>query len=624
MYCFTLDAPLSFLDHHLRCGNSLIGVTVQEVREAVEPVAKMTGKAKVAASASEWKTIESRSEQFTLFGSRFAGLLLATDLMRHVGELSDVTSAQVQESRSEYRKASDALAPFKRILDVYTSQWFSNGDIGARRRRAQSDPLALTFLKSREAEAFINANNDNALKQVFDKLSPQDRPIAETALTAATEKRFFHWELEFPEVFYGPRPGITQAIERLEGAGFDAVIGNPPYDEPSQYYSDTTEHDKAFLSEFESYRRFKNGRINLYRLFIVRGLEQAREKGSLAYIVPMTLLADDFSRPTREFLLYQKALSHIEAFPQKDDPRRRVFLEAKLSTSVVVARNTAEHAELYVRTHPGRFIEGHSPKYKTSAQELSQIFKNHIAIPTISDEEWSILRRAFAKKDWPRLNDVAQIYVGEVFDNAPNKKFLSDEPVGPLVLRGANIDRYLLREEASQGRNRYLREKLFRNQKARTTKLDFLSKERVGLQRGAAVDNWRRLIACPIPSGVYCFDTVLLLVPNVIDKRILLGLLNSDLWEWRFRCTSTTNHVNEYELADLVLPPSLLDENTYEYQQLQSLVESLLSSPESEVRRSDYQTISTKSVDFQIDELVFQMYGLRKDDVEVVQKSLSR
>jgi hypothetical protein len=484
--CFTLGAPLSFLDHHLRCGNSLIGVSVKEVQEAIELKIGETG---------------------NLFGSRFAGLLLATDLMRHVGELSDVTSAQVQESRSEYRKASNALAPFKRILDVYTSQWFgnSNNDVGERRRRSQSDPLALAFLKSREAEAFINASDDNALKQVFDKLSPQDRPIAETALTVATEKRFFHWELEFPEVFYGPRPGTTQAIERLEGAGFDAVIGNPPYDEPSQYYSNTTEDDKAFLSEFESYRRFKNGRINLYRLFIVRGLEQVREKGSLAYIVPMTLLADDFSRPTREFLLSQKMLSRIEAFPQKDDPRRRVFPEAKLSTSIVVARNVAEHAELYVRTHPGRRLEERSPKYSTSAQELSRIFKNHVAIPTISDEEWNVLRHAFAKNDWPTLSDVAQVYVGEVFDNAPNKKFLSDEPVGPIVLRRANIDRYLLREEASQGRNRYLREKLFRNQKARTTKLDFLSKERVALQRGAAVDNWRRLIACPLPTGVYCF-----------------------------------------------------------------------------------------------------------------------
>src|SRR5208283_3051876 len=34
--CFTLGAPLSFLDHHMRCGNSLIGVSVEEVRQAIE------------------------------------------------------------------------------------------------------------------------------------------------------------------------------------------------------------------------------------------------------------------------------------------------------------------------------------------------------------------------------------------------------------------------------------------------------------------------------------------------------------------------------------------------------------------------------------------------------------
>src|SRR5207249_4992130 len=81
--CFTLGAPLSFLDHHLRSGNSLIGVSVQEVREAIE------GRGMSVDSS------DTRS-QFSLFGSRFAGLLLATDLMRHVGEMSDVTSAQVK------------------------------------------------------------------------------------------------------------------------------------------------------------------------------------------------------------------------------------------------------------------------------------------------------------------------------------------------------------------------------------------------------------------------------------------------------------------------------------------------------------------------------------------------
>src|SRR5205814_4469505 len=65
--CFTLGAPLSFLDHHLRCGNSLIGGTVQEVQDALKR---------------------------DLFGYQFAGLLSATQLMRRVGELTDATAAQ--------------------------------------------------------------------------------------------------------------------------------------------------------------------------------------------------------------------------------------------------------------------------------------------------------------------------------------------------------------------------------------------------------------------------------------------------------------------------------------------------------------------------------------------------
>ncbi|MFQ5873777.1 MAG: Eco57I restriction-modification methylase domain-containing protein, partial [Dehalococcoidia bacterium] len=202
--CFTLGAPLSFLDHHLRCGNSLIGVTVKEVQKAVEPVTRISSKSKTAESAMEWKEVKKIQHQFNLFGSRFAGLLLATDLMRHVGDLSDVTSDQVQESRAEYRRATDALAPFKRILDVYTSQWFGNG--GKKKGRGKKDSPAetpaLAFLKNPKAESFLNARDKHTLEQALTDLPAEERQVAETALAEANEKRFFHWELEFPEVFY--------------------------------------------------------------------------------------------------------------------------------------------------------------------------------------------------------------------------------------------------------------------------------------------------------------------------------------------------------------------------------------------------------------------------------------
>jgi len=114
--CFTLGAPLSFLDHHMKCGNSLIGGNVQEVQDALSS---------------------------DLWGSQFSYLLDATQLMRKVGELSDVTAQEVAASRSAYQGAYDALAPFKRLLDVYISEYFGNK--GAKHKTRLYAGLSLTI-----------------------------------------------------------------------------------------------------------------------------------------------------------------------------------------------------------------------------------------------------------------------------------------------------------------------------------------------------------------------------------------------------------------------------------------------------------------------------------------------
>lgn len=310
--CFTLGAPLSFLDHHLRCGNSLIGVTVKEVREAIE--------------TQKWET-------FSLFGSRFTGLMLATNLMREVGELSDVTSKDVSESRRKYKKATDALASFKRILDVYTSRWFGNEPytLGRGRKRTEHDP-AKEFLQSQEVEGWLKDPEGT-------RCSDWGSRIVDTASLAASNKHFFHWELEFPEVFYGPRPGTQQVIERLEGAGFDAVVGNPPYDVLEKERGFQEWPHEGLLHYLKSYRRYESclgGKLNLYRPFIILSLYLLRKNGVYGQIIPMSLLADiSLSNTRREILLHNRLL-FVEAFPQKDDKHRRVFLEAKLSTCIVL------------------------------------------------------------------------------------------------------------------------------------------------------------------------------------------------------------------------------------------------------------------------------------------------
>ncbi len=56
----------------------------------------------------------------------------------------------------------------------------------------------------------------------YSKANQEDKKAIETALTLANDKGFFHWELEFPEVYF-------DETQRKDNGGFDAVVGNPPY-----------------------------------------------------------------------------------------------------------------------------------------------------------------------------------------------------------------------------------------------------------------------------------------------------------------------------------------------------------------------------------------------------------
>jgi hypothetical protein len=94
-----------------------------------------------------------------------------------------------------------------------------------------------------------------------------DQVIAQGKQIAA-ERRFFHWELEFPEVFFDQH-GRLQG----EGAGFDAVIGNPPYVHSGQISS-----LKPYLAE--AHRAVYDGTADLYVYFYHQGVTLLRKERS--------------------------------------------------------------------------------------------------------------------------------------------------------------------------------------------------------------------------------------------------------------------------------------------------------------------------------------------------------
>ena len=130
LHTFTVGAPLSFLDHHLRWGNSVIGADVRTVERAMRGEvreSKATAESRRLAEArGEAPATPSAATQFGLFQGPFAGLLDLTAVMIEVAERSDTTLADVQGSAEAYAAFQSQLLPYKQALDLWVSQWFDD------------------------------------------------------------------------------------------------------------------------------------------------------------------------------------------------------------------------------------------------------------------------------------------------------------------------------------------------------------------------------------------------------------------------------------------------------------------------------------------------------------------
>lgn len=606
--CFTLGAPLSFLDHHLRCGNSLIGISEEQFEQA-----------------------QRRWGQMDLLGeSHYTGARMAVGLMIEIGKLPDITPAQTRESRQRYTVATETLAPIRRLFDVYASQWFGNEprSVGRGKKTTEHNP-ALDFLREPMCEAWSREPHKTKLPDLF-------RKIADTTTEAANHYRFFHWELEFPEVFFGPRPRPVRHIERVAGAGFDAVIGNPPYDvlaEEELGYDISRE--LAYFETQELFRPAIRGKKNLYKLFICQSCSVTRKGGGLSLIVPMPLLGDDQAAGVRALLMRDTDMRAIEAFPQKDDPHRRVFAEAKLSTAVFVTRRLPSATTFTVRTHPGKTIEADSACLRISSRDLLRFDPENSPIPSCSQDDWNLAIRILKLPGLKRLGDYATSFQGEVNETIErSRKALTDSKTSPLALRGANITLYAVRE-ASQGEDVRVTMERFLKDRREGSKSFYFREKRIGFQRSAPQNNFRRLIAAPIDAGSLCLDTVSFVPESALKMppEILLALLNSEILDWYFRLSSTNSKVNEYQFNVLPVPGMTAETDSagnLSGSQVTELIHLVRAVVATERRRklesrSERAHLGETGVKYQaeIDRILYRSYGLSDEDVAYVRKRLS-
>jgi hypothetical protein len=271
--CFTLGAPLSFLDHHLRHGNSLIGTSARQAE------AEMAGPA--------------AGGQLTFLTGPFIGLLRVAEIMRGISFLTDVTMSEVQRSEQLFREFDRAATPYKQLLDVYVARYF-----GVAR-----------------ADEFLRLYGVEALTVDADKLGQPYRAVLAEARRLYEEKRFFHWDLEFPEVFID----LERADWKTDG-GFDAVVGNPPYG---------VIEDKKYLAK-ELVTTSQNG--DVYVAFLERSSELSRIEGYIGFIIPLGWQTGVNYSQIRHLIL-NRSMSRIINLPFD------IFPDAYVDTGILTFKN---------------------------------------------------------------------------------------------------------------------------------------------------------------------------------------------------------------------------------------------------------------------------------------------
>ena len=274
--CFTIGAPLSFLDHHLKCGNSLIGTTVQEIETELAE--------------------QTKGHAATLFGGPFQDLLGATASIEQLRRIPDATVAEAERSQSLYADFERAQAPYKAALDIWVSQHFGN-------------------VKAREYLTLAGGNLVEEIRSGGRGLSEQYRGAIEQGSKIGAENRFFHWDLEFPEAFVD----LGQSTWRSrDEQGFDAVVGNPPY----HRIQGIPRAVKDYLAE---YYTCAVGKYDLSVVFAERGHYCVRATGLMGFIIPNKPLTADYGKGLRGLVTRSRSLVQLVDFQDA-----QVFPEASI------------------------------------------------------------------------------------------------------------------------------------------------------------------------------------------------------------------------------------------------------------------------------------------------------
>lgn len=373
---FIFGTPLSFIEHHIKCGNALINSNLSDFKDLIK---------------------QNSSNLFT--NSIIQEFEILQEVFEKLDNLKDTNEEQIKQSKQIYQnEITPKLNKLNLYLNYINTLHFANKE-------------ELQILKALSQDDIQNLSQNEQAKAIISKYQK--------------EFNFFNYELEFPEI-----------VENQVFKGFDIIIGNPPWDKTKfsdsdffpQYKSDyrsliaskkkeiqdnllakdyikqNYEKQKAYINDLSEYYKKAyplnkgSGDGNLFRLFVEKNLSLLKQDGNLAYVLPSALMFEDGSLTLRKEILENKTLEYFYSF----ENRQAIFadVDSRYKFALMLIKNTqANHTHkikmMFYKTDINS-LKNKDEILTLNLKDIKKLSPTHLALMELKDKQaLEILRKSY-------------------------------------------------------------------------------------------------------------------------------------------------------------------------------------------------------------------------------------
>lgn len=333
--------PLSFLDHRIKHGNSLVGAPLNFMGLGIHPDAY---KGRGDENLEKLKAVRKgfTKKQLEQHRARMQGQLF--DLAVEIPDLDSVEEraiSDVQRKAELYRdfRERDAYKKWQLVADYWTSAFFYPVQEG------------VGEIPNQQGLSYLMQSFDS---QSYAQLTSHRLTGQETGTIAQLKHqyRFFHYWLEFPEVFFEHSGNVR------EGGGFDVIVGNPPWEvvqpEEKKWFSgrdneiaeasgskrknlivalkdknlelyrqwmdySTEIHSTAnFVKSSGRYPALTSGKVNLYAVFAAGNKNLTGANGRTGIIVQTGIAFDNNTKELFQEFILTRSLVSLDDFDNRE------------------------------------------------------------------------------------------------------------------------------------------------------------------------------------------------------------------------------------------------------------------------------------------------------------------